>query len=54
MKFGWYFILQGKTRYILTAVKFVVPEYQDSSSKIFFRFALDHEIHVGREKVKTA
>lgn len=52
MEFVRCFILQGRMQYILTAFRFVIPDYHDSSTNIFLGIALDHETLI-REEVKT-
>lgn len=52
MEFVRCFILQGRAQYILTAFRFVLPEQQDSSTRIFFGIALDHETHWSGKKLK--
>lgn len=46
------FIPQGRMQYILTAFRFVIPDFQDSIINIFLGIALDHET-LFREEVKT-
>lgn len=52
MEFVRCFILQGRTQYILAAFIFVLPEYQDSSTRIYFGIALDRETHWSGKKLK--